>query len=274
MEQPRVKVYHPMNWRIIANTSRYSMQRRLICAPPLLLLLVASIGLLNGQEAAKTSEETPKQSSKIVVPVNTTVPLTLKNAINSRTAFVGQAIYCETIYPVTVGNRIVIPVGSYVKGAVTQVVRPGRLKGKAQLGIRFESLTLVNGTTRPLRAVLASYAGSGNESFNREESKIEGEGSKGEDAGKIATTATQGTIIGGLSSRSGKGAGVGALSGGLGGLIWVLASRGKEIVLPPGTNLELQLASPLTFERDEIGASSRYDGGPALPSARGPNIDY
>jgi hypothetical protein len=45
----------------------------------------------------------------------------------------------------------------------------------------------------------------------------------------------------------------------------VLATRGKEILLPPGTSLELQLATPLTFERDELEPPSRYDEGPALP---------
>ena len=227
-----------------------------------------------GQDADKPKSETPPPSSAIVVPVSTTIPLALKNTINSRTAFVGQAIYCETIYPIALGNRIVIPVGTYVKGSVTQVVRPGRVKGKSQVGIRFDTITLPNGTTRPLRATLSSYAGQGNESFNAAEGKIEGEGTKSQDAAKIATTATQGTVIGGLSTRSGKGAGVGALSGGIGGLIWVLATRGKEIVLPPGTNLELQLASPLSFDRDEIGGASRYDEGPALPPSKGPATNY
>jgi type IV secretion system protein VirB10 len=217
------------------------------------------------QSTPEASQQPDSGRPKVVVPTDTAIPLALKNAVSSRTAFVGQAVYCETIYPITVGNRIVIPVGSYVKGAVTQVRRPGRVKGKAQLGIRFESLTLPNGTTRPLRATLSSYAGNGNQGFRREESKIEGESSKGEDAGKIAATATEGTIIGGLSSRSGKGAGIGALSGGVGALIWVLATRGKEILLPPGTNLELQLATPLTYERDELEPPSRYDEGPALP---------
>jgi type IV secretion system protein VirB10 len=211
--------------------------------------------------------------SRIVVPTETTIPLTLRNTINSHTAYPGQAIYCETIYPITVGNRIVIPVGSYVKGAVTQVVRPGRVKGKAQVGLRFESITLPNGTTRPLRATLSSYAGAGNEGFKRQEGKVEGQGTKGEDAGKIATTATQGTIISGLSTGRAKGAGLGALSGGVGGLIWVLATRGPEVLLPPGTNLELQLSSPLSFERDEVGYSSRYDDGPGLPAPKGPKID-
>ncbi len=236
------------------------------------LLLIFAISLLRLPQLA-WSQATPEAARtpanpgprRMILPVDTTIPLTLKNTLSSRTAFAGQPVYCETIYPITIGNRIVIPVGSYVKGAITQVVRPGRVKGKAQLGLRFDSLTLPNGTTRQLRATLSSFAGTSDEAFHREESKIEGAGSKSDDAGKIATTATQGTIIGGISSRSVKGAGIGALSGGLGGLIWVLATRGKEIVLPPGTNLELQLASPISFEPDDVEPSSRYDEGPALP---------
>lgn len=233
------------------------------------LLLSASLVGLPLFAAQETTEETPAprkpESTEIVVPADTTIPLALRNTINSRTAFVGQAIYCETIYPITVGNRIVIPVGSYVKGSVTQVVRPGRVKGKAQLGLRFESLTLPNGATRILRATLSAYAGNNDQGFIREESKIEGETSKGKDAGDIATSGTQGAIIGAIAGRSAKGAGIGAAAGGLGGLILVLATRGKEITLLPGTNLELQLSVPLKFQRDEVDPPGRYSDGPALP---------
>lgn len=235
-------------------------------------LIVVAAFLLPFPALAQEEESPPpaepqekRQSTEIVIPAHTAIPLALKNTINSRTAFVGQAVYCETIYPITVGNRIVIPVGSYVKGAVTQVKRPGRVKGKAEMGLRFESLTLPNGTTRWLRATLSAYAGNADHGFRREEGRIEGEGSKGEDAGKIGTTATQGAIIGAVAGRSGKGAGIGAVSGGVGGLILVLATRGKEIVLPPGTNFELELSTPLSFERDEIDPPTRYDDGPALP---------
>ena len=250
------------------------MWRQSTRIPFLTLCCLAIATTTYGQESEQTPPPSSGQGSRIVVPVQTTIPLTLRNTINSHTAYAGQAIYCETIYPITVGNRIVIPVGSYVKGAVTQVVRPGRVKGKAQVGLRFESITLPNGTTRPLRATLSSYAGAGNEGFKRQEGKVEGQGNKGEDAAKVATTATQGTIIGGLSTRSGKGAGLGALSGGVGGLIWVLATRGPEVILPPGTNLELQLSSPLSFEREEVTSSGRYDDGPGLPASKGPKVDY
>jgi type IV secretion system protein VirB10 len=177
---------------------------------------------------------------------------------------VGQAIYCQTVYPIAVSDRIVIPVGSYVKGAVAQVVRAGRVKGTAKIGLRFESITLRSGVTRPLRATLSGYGGNGAQGFSRDEGKIEGESSKKEDVERTASTGVQGALIGAIAGR-GKGAGIGAGSGGAAGLIWVLATRGKEIVLQPGTSLELQLTAPLTLERTENGLPERYQGGPALP---------
>ncbi len=227
--------------------------------------------------AASAPAPAPASSPRFVVPANTTIPLELRNTISSRTAYVGQAIYCETIYPISVGNRILIPVGSYVKGAVTQVVRPGRVKGRAQIGLRFESITLPEGTTRPLRATLSGYAGNGKEGFHRDESKIEGESTKGEDAGKVAQTTVTGAEIGtiaGVGSHSvGKGLGIGSAAGALGGLIWVLATRGKDVLLTPGTSLELQLSVPLRLDSDEVGAPSPYDEGPALPRREpGPGI--
>lgn len=241
-------------------------------------LWIAWGGLLVSSIPAWGQAKAPNQAqTKIVVSADTTIPLVLKNTISSRTASVGQAIYCETIYPITVGNRIVIPVGSYVKGTVTQVVRPGHVKGKARIGLRFESITLANGTTRPLRATLSGFGGNGKEGFNPKESKIEGESSKGKDAGKVAQTTITGTEIGaiaGAGSHSiGKGLGIGSAAGAAGGLIWVLASRGKDIVLPPGTNLELQLSAPLSFEYDEIDPPSAYQDGPARPRREhGPDI--
>ena len=236
------------------------------------VLVLATMRPAWGQNAsAPAPTRAAATNSERVVPKNTTIPLELRNAINSRTAYVGQAIYCETIYPITVGNRIIIPVGSYVKGAVTQVVRPGRVKGRAQIGLRFDSITLPGGTTHTLRAALSGYAGNGKEGFHRDESKIEGESSKGEDAGRVASSAGEGAIIGAIARRSAAGAGIGGAAGGLGGLVWVLATRGKEVMLPTGTSLELQLTAPLSFEPDEIETPHNSPDGPALsPRDPGP----
>jgi type IV secretion system protein VirB10 len=156
-----------------------------------------------------------------------------------------------------------------VKGSVTKVVRPGHLKGKAQIGIRFDTLILPNGTTHSLRATLSGFGGAGREGFQPKESKVEGASSQGNDAGKVAETTITGAEIGtiaGAADRSPlKGLGIGSLAGATGGLVWIFASRGKQIVLPPGTNFELLLNAPLTFSQDELAPPSRYDQGPAPP---------
>jgi len=211
----------------------------------------------------------PAARPTLMVPAQTTIPLRLMNTVNSRTAQAGQALYCETIFPVTVGNKIVIPRGSSVKGSITQVIRPGRGKAKkAQLGLRFETLILPNGTTFPLRATLSGFGSTGKEGFRPKEAKIEGASSKGDDVGKVAETtitgAELGTIVGAADGSVGKGLGIGSLVGAGAGLVWIMASRGKEILLPSGTDFELQLSAPLTFTRDELASPSPYDQGAAV----------
>lgn len=224
------------------------------------LLLLSTLFLvfwqpLAAQEAAHT-DPPPQPSANVTVPAETHIPVSLENAINSKTAYPGQFIYCRTIFPITVGNQIVIPVGSYVKGEVTQVVKPGRIRGKAKLGLRFDSLTLPNGVTEQLRASLSSFGASGKEGFNRKEGKIEGQSTKGKDAGRVAQTTITGAQIGTLAGISGghtlRGLGIGSAAGAAAGAIWVLAGRGKQIYLPPGTSLELQLGAPLRFSPDQL----------------------
>jgi type IV secretion system protein VirB10 len=237
---------------------------------PVVLMMVAIISLGNGPaQSAQEKAPSPPTQATLVVPANTTIPLVLRNTINSRTARPGQAIYCETIFPITAGNRIVIPRGTSVKGSVTQVVRAGHMKGKAQIGIRFETLILPNGTNVALRATLSGFGATGQEGFKPDESKVEGASSKGRDAGTVAGTtitgAELGTIVGAAERSPGTGLGIGSLAGATGGLVWVFARRGKEIVLPSGTNFELQLSAPLSFSRDDLAPLSRYEQGPALP---------
>ena len=220
--------------------------------------------------AAPRATPAATDDSRIIVPADTTIPIMLLTPVNTKSAYVGASVYCESVYPITVGNRIVIPRGSSVKGTITQVVRPGHVKGRAQIGLRFDELVLPNGTTVQLRAVLSGFGSEGGERFKPNEGRIEGDSSKGAEIGKVATTTVEGagmgTLIGGLSTgHAGEGAGIGAGAGAVGGLIWVLASRGKDAVLPHGTSLELKLTRPLNFSNWEVQPRTPYDEGPAIP---------
>jgi type IV secretion system protein VirB10 len=219
--------------------------------------------------AAPATTPAVQGDQPIVIPKDTTIPLILQNTINTKSAYVGQSIYCESIYPITVGNRIIIPKGSSVRGTVTQVIRPGHVKGRAQLGLRFDELVLPNGTTRHLRATLAGFGSEGDEKFKPKEGQVEGGGSKGKDAETIARTtipgAEIGTIVGAAKGAPLEGLGIGSAAGAATGLIWILATRGKDVVLPYGTSLELQLTQPVTFDRIEVNPPSHYEEGPMLP---------
>jgi hypothetical protein len=186
----------------------------------------------------------------------TRILLSMINSISTRQAQVGDRIYLETAFPVLAGNRIVIPQGSWVTGTVTEVKRPGRVKGRGELQVRFDSLTLPNGVNRDFRADLAAIDARDAETLKREQSKVEAPGDKKGDVGTVVGASTAGTVIGsGVGAAAGnvaRGAGIGAGAGAAAGLLGVLTSRGPDAVLGKGASVEMVLDRPITYEESEL----------------------
>ena len=203
---------------------------------------------------ASRTPAAPAPPAEFVVEKGTHVLLRLTNSVDTKRTMVGDVLYLETAVPVFVNGRLIIPRGSYVSGKVTEAQQAGRVKGKGALNVRFESLTLPNGTARDLRSRAGEVDARGN--VDRTEGRMEGEGGKASDAGKVgrtaATGASIGTIAGAASGHYGMGAGIGAAAGAAAGLAGVLGSRGPGVVLPPGTTMELILDRDLTFTGSEL----------------------
>jgi hypothetical protein len=211
----------------------------------------------------------------------TRIPLSLINSISTKQAVEGDRVYMETAFPVLQNGRVIIPVGSYVAGTVTKVKRPGRVKGKAELYIRFDSMTLPNGVTRDFRARVGSLDGQASEKLDREEGTIRGDSNKGGDARTVGEAAGAGTsvgaIAGSVAGHTGLGVGIGAAAGAAAGLVGVLASRGPEAVLARGSTLEMVLDRTLSFEASELDFSGpglgvsqrRIQSAPAPAPSRG-----
>ena len=198
----------------------------------------------------------PASPDGFVVPTGTKVPLSMINSISTKSAVDGERVYLETVFPILIHGKVVIPPGSYVAGTVTDSKRPGRVKGRGELWIRFDSLTLPNGVTRDFRARLGSLDGTAPETLDKSEGKIKGEGDKAGDLKTVGETAGVGATLGGLAGaaagRPGMGAGVGAAAGATAGLIGVLLSRGPDAVLARGTTMEMVLDRPLEFSVADI----------------------
>ena len=195
-------------------------------------------------------------SDEFVVAVGTRVPLSMINSVSTKTAVPGERVYLESVFPILVNGHVVIPPGSYVAGTVTEVKRPGRVKGRGELYVRFDSLTLPNGVTRDFRARMGSLDGRAPETLDKSEGKIKGEGDKGGDAKTIGEGAGIGATVGGLAGaaagHAGMGAGLGAAAGATAGLIGVLLTRGPDAILAKGTTMEMVLDRTLEFSTVDI----------------------
>ncbi len=186
------------------------------------------------------------------VDPGTKIPLSLINTISTKHSAEGDRVYLETSFPVLANGRIVIPVGSYVAGTVTQIKKPGRVKGRGELYVRFDSLTLPNGVTRDFRARLGGVDGQTSGELDKSEGKIKSEGNKAGDARTVGETAGAGASVGAIAVRSGMGAGIGAAAGAAAGLIGVLATRGPDAVLARGSTVEMVLDRPVTFDENDL----------------------
>jgi len=221
-----------------------------------LATLLFAAGVVLAQEPAAPAGE-------FVISPGTRIPLGLINSISTKNAAEGDRVYLETVFPILANGRIVIPPGSYVAGTVTEVKRPGRVKGRGELYLRFDSLTLPNGVTRDFRARVAGIDGSGGDEFDKHEGKIRSEGHKAGDAGTVAEAAGAGASIGLIAGSAAKhtamGGGIGAAAGAAAGLMAVLLTRGPEAVLPQGSTLEMVTDRPLKFQAAEL------DFGPLQP---------
>src|ERR1700693_3466347 len=109
------------------------------------------------------------QSKNYTLETGTHVPLSLINSVSTKNAVPGDRIYLESVFPVLVDGRIVIPPGSYVAGTITDVKRPGRVKGRGEFHLRFDSLTLPNGSTRDFRAHVSGLDGRASEELDPNE---------------------------------------------------------------------------------------------------------
>ncbi len=198
---------------------------------------------------AKAPEKAPHTYT---VQPGTKVPLSMINSVSTKNAAAGDRIYLETVFPILVDGKVVIPPGSYVAGSVTEVKRPGRAKGRGELYVRFDSLTLPNGVTRDFRSRLGGLDGRASEELDKEEGKIRSEGTKTEDIKTVGTTTAAGASVGAIATRTGMGAGIGAAAGAAAGLAAVLLTRGSEAVLAKGTTLEMVLDRPISFETAEL----------------------
>jgi len=180
--------------------------------------------------AAAREAEAPKRVPpvRLTVPTGTALSVRLGSTVSTDTAVEGDAVSGTVSTDVMADGRVAIPAGSPVSGSVTDVVRPGRVKGRSRLAVRFTSVDVRGDRT----AIAAGPV------------VREGEATKSEDATKVGIGAGAGAAIGAILG-GGKGAAKGAGIGAAGGTGVVLATRGKDVALEAGEPVRISLTEPI-----------------------------
>lgn len=181
-----------------------------------------------GSAAASSASSAPREM-EVTIPAGTALRLELKTAVASDTSTVEQPVSASLAEAVTIDGKVALPVGSELAGVVTEVEKSGRVRGRAHVAYRFDSVR-AGGERYDVKTAPISHTAAA---------------TKGEDATKIAIGAGAGAALGAVLG-GGDGAAKGAAIGGAAGTGAVLATRGEEVRLGPGAAVTTRLTAPVT----------------------------
>ena len=194
-------------------------------------------------------------SNAVVIPAGTKIPLSLAQAISTKNAREGDAVYATTSFPFVLDNRVIIPAGSYIQGKISHVERAGHGHGRAEILMHFTSIIYPSGYTVMLPGSVENTPGADNKSVKDKEGTIQqdkGTGKKVEDA---ARNGAYGGAVGGIGGGLGGGLGgarIGAGAGAAAGIAWALLKRGADVKLDVGTSIEMEIQRAITVDGSRI----------------------
>jgi hypothetical protein len=179
---------------------------------------------------AAAAGETSAAYREVTLPAGTVLPIDLETTVGSNISRVEQPVSGRLRRAVTVGGVQVLAAGTAVNGHVTAARRPGKVKGRGLIAMRFTQLdTPGAGTTRISTATISRLAPA----------------TKQRDTLQIVGPAAAGAVIGRIAGGK-SGAAKGAVIGGGAGTGYVLATRGKDVQIARGADLAVKLTAPVT----------------------------
>jgi hypothetical protein len=207
--------------------------------------------VLEDEPAAQSLPATPPppaDPATVVVPAETEAEIQLLSGIHSRVSHEGDPIAAKLVDPVRVNGQVVLPVGSVIGGRITYIRPAGRLRRPAELGLRFERVTLPDGQNQPLSAMLLEL-----DEVPHMNTHVDNEGTlKGTSAGTWKRLAGGLLGLGAFSAIQTQVAGAAALGITLpigGGAVLgysCLIPKGNDVHVPPDTQMRIRLRTPLT----------------------------
>ncbi len=203
-----------------------------------------------------------RQGRLAYAPAGLVIPFVLKTPISTSVAKAGDLVEGSVSETLPLGDSS-IPAGSALIGTITQAESGRRLSRSGELGIKFTQLRTADGAQVPINGHLKGSIGKYAEKNVDGNEVVRGEGLTaklgqtalrgGAGAGLGAALGTAVGAIAGAGTFDGAGHGAGrgawsgaAIGGGL-GVADMALRKGRDVTLPSGTRLEIQLDAPATI---------------------------
>lgn len=182
--------------------------------------------------ASVQTAPTPAPAPPVVIPAETTLTVTIDQAVSTKNNNTGDRFEASLAAPVRVDGNEVLPLGTKVRGTVTQAASAGHLKGGAVLALTLDSIR-AGGQTYPIETSEYSEVG-----------KARGKRTLVGGGGGAAVGAVIGAIAGG-----GKGAAIGAVAGGGAGTAGAAYTGERDISIAPESRLHFKLRKSVSISQ-------------------------
>ncbi len=209
---------------------------------------VSAVSLTARIQPASTPIAEQKADDTLTVPAETEASVQLLSGLHTQVSRLDDPVKAELIRPIYVNGRVALPRGTLLDGRVTQIRSAGRLGRAAEIGFRFETITLPDGQEQPVAAFLT-----GLDDAVAGKTRLDSEGNLKGPGGSTWKRIAGGLLaLGAVSTAGVSVAGTTALATILpvgGSAVFgyaLILPRGGEVHIPPDTRLRVRLHDDLT----------------------------
>ena len=182
----------------------------------------------------------------ITLPGGSELHVQMITTLSSKTNDTGDLWTGKVVEPIFGKGGEIVPEGSTVDGHITYVKGPGRVKGKGEMRLVVDSLSTPDRTKYDIVASLKDAQG---EKIKDEEGTMQGPGKDNKETAKDAGIgAAAGAGVGAIA-HGGTGALYGMGIGAIAGLARGILKKGKDIVLPAGTEMTFVISRDTTAKK-------------------------
>jgi hypothetical protein len=226
-------------------------------------------------ESQPNQTQAESKFGTVTIPAGTRLPLVLTHPIQSRVLHRGDDIYAQVTAPISSGNEVVIPPGTFVQGTIDKLERKS---GRGELHLQSMSITFPDGYVAPISgpvtletnegyaindpgqrrmasALIVPAAGVGlgaliGHSVGTGSSTTTTPFPPGCVGGPPFCTTTTSPVMGTKGKDTVIGAGIGGAVGAVASVALLFGSR--HFFIDVGAPVEITLQHPLTLQQDEV----------------------